>query len=417
MNNDSESVERSEAGARPPFVAGRRVVLAVTGGIAAYKAAEVVRRLRAQGATVDVVLSDAAARFVTPLTFQALSGRPVWSDLWDGRAPDGMVHIELTRGAAAMVVAPATADLLARLATGRADDLVATLALARTCPLAVVPAMNQAMWRHPATQRNVQQLLADGVAVWGPAPGAQACGETGPGRMIEPEEIVARLERLLAPKWFAGQKVVLTAGPTFEPIDPVRGITNLSSGKMGFALAQAFAEAGAEVVLIAGPVVLATPLGVQRIDVQTAAEMRAAALVHAAGANLFVGVAAVADYRPAELLPQKRKKGEESWQLPLVKNPDILAEVAQMPNAPLCVGFAAESESLDAYAEGKRRAKGLLLVVGNLVQEALGQNQTRVVLYDAAGRHPLPPGDKREVAWRILEHLARLMGTPRCATS
>jgi len=393
----------------PPFVAGQRIVVAVTGGIAAYKAAEVVRRLRARGATVDVVLSQGATQFVTPLTFQALSGRPVWSDLWDGRTSDAMAHIDLTRGAAYLVVAPATADLLARLATGRADDLVAALALARTCPMAVVPAMNQAMWHHPATQRNVAQLRADGVSVWGPTEGAQACGEVGLGRMIEPDEIVARIEQALAPSLFAGRKVVLTAGPTFEPIDPVRGMTNLSSGKMGFALAEAFAQAGADVTLIAGPVSLPTPLGVRRIDVVTAEAMRTATLANVADAALFVAVAAVADYRPAKPLAHKKKKGDEEWSLSLVKNPDILAEVAHLPGGPPCVGFAAESESLDEYAEGKRRAKGLIMVVGNLVQEAIGQDQTRVVLFDAAGRHPLPPGTKTEVAWRILYHLNHLL--------
>ena len=381
----------------------------MTGGIAAYKVCEVVRRLVERGAVVDVVMSEAATRFVTPLTFQALSGRRVWHDLWGGEADDAMAHIDLTRGAALMVVAPATADALARLAQGRADDLVSALALARDCPLAVVPAMNRAMWSHPGTQRNLAQVREDGAEVWGPASGAQACGEVGEGRMIEAAEIVRAIEAQLAPKWFRGKRVVLTAGPTQEPLDPVRVLTNLSSGKMGFALAEAFAMAGAEVVLIAGPSSLATPWGVRRIDVQTALEMRDAALVHAPGADLFVGVAAVADYRPEREAPQKIKKSAERLTLTLVRNPDILAEVAALPNGPLCVGFAAESEALDRYAEEKRQRKGLALVVGNLAHEALGHDRTRVVLYDAAGRHPLPPGDKTEVAWGILAHLRSLL--------
>jgi phosphopantothenoylcysteine decarboxylase/phosphopantothenate--cysteine ligase len=395
--------------AKPPFVRGARIVLAVTGGIAVYKIAEVVRRLVERGANVDVVMSDAATRFVTPLTFQALSGRTVWTDLWDGRADDAMAHIDLTRGAALMVVAPATADHLARFAQGRADDLVSTLALARTCPLAVVPAMNQAMWHHPATQRNVAQLQADGVAIWGPAVGAQACGEVGAGRMIEPHEILARIEAALAPKWFQGKRVVLTAGPTYEPIDPVRVLTNLSSGKMGFALAEAFACAGAEVTVIAGPTALPTPWGVTRVDVVTAQQMRSAAHEYAAGADLFVGVAAVADYRPETQQEHKIKKSAATLTLTLVKNPDILAEIAALPQGPLCVGFAAESRDLDHYAERKRREKGLALVVGNLAQEALGQDETRVVLYDDDGRHPVPAGDKFEVAWAILAHLKRMI--------
>jgi phosphopantothenoylcysteine decarboxylase/phosphopantothenate--cysteine ligase len=407
MDNLTANEGRNRA--KPPFVRGARIVLAVTGGIAVYKIAEVVRRLVERGANVDVVMSDAATRFVTPLTFQALSGRTVWTDLWDGRADDAMAHIDLTRGAALMVVAPATADHLARFAQGRADDLVSTLALARTCPLAVVPAMNQAMWHHPATQRNVAQLQADGVAIWGPAVGAQACGEVGAGRMIEPHEILARIEAALAPKWFQGKRVVLTAGPTYEPIDPVRVLTNLSSGKMGFALAEAFACAGAEVTVIAGPTALPTPWGVTRVDVVTAQQMRSAAHEYAAGADLFVGVAAVADYRPETQQEHKIKKSAATLTLTLVKNPDILAEIAALPQGPLCVGFAAESRDLDHYAERKRREKGLALVVGNLAQEALGQDETRVVLYDDDGRHPVPAGDKFEVAWAILAHLKRMI--------
>ncbi len=398
----------NEGDVTPPFVRGQRFVVGVTGGIAAYKTCALVRQLRQAGAEVDVVMSHAATEFVTALTFQALSGRPVWVDVWEGRAADGMAHIELTRGAALMVVAPATADALARFAQGRAEDLLSTLALARACPMAVAPAMNQAMWQHPATQRNVAQLIADGVMVWGPASGAQACGETGPGRMLEPEEIFAAIEAALAPKCLSGVRVLITAGPTAEPIDPVRVLTNLSSGKMGFALAHACAQAGAEVQLIAGPVALPTPWGVRRVDVRTALEMRDAVMAHVAACDVFISVAAVADYRPAQMASQKIKKGAERLPLELVRNPDILAEVAALPNAPLCVGFAAESEDVERYARDKLVRKGLALVVANDVREALGRDDTRVLLVQAQKTTPLPPADKASTAWRIVAHLARL---------
>ncbi|MCX7945910.1 MAG: bifunctional phosphopantothenoylcysteine decarboxylase/phosphopantothenate--cysteine ligase CoaBC [Hydrogenophilus sp.] len=388
-------------------VAGQRIVLAVTGSVAAYKACEVVRRLRERGALVDVVMSRAATRLVSPLTFQALTGRPVWQRWWGGGTASGMEHIELTRGAALMVVAPATADVIARLAQGRADDLVAAAALARTVPLAVVPAMNQAMWENRATQRNVATLIADGVAVWGPGRGAQACGEEGAGRMLEPAEIVARIEAALMPKWFDGRKAVITAGPTFEPLDPVRGITNRSSGRMGFALAAVLAAAGAEVVLVSGPTSLPTPWGVRRVDVVTAQEMYEAVLGSIDGADLFIAVAAVADFRPAQRVETKIKKGTAPLTLTLTPNPDILAEVAALPGGPLCVGFAAETDELDRNAEEKRRRKGVAVVIGNLVNEALGSETTRVVLYDEEGRHPLPAGRKEWVAKEIVRYLHR----------
>lgn len=388
---------------------GRKLVLAVTGGVAAYKSAELVRLLGKAGADVHVVLSEGGARFVTAVTFQALSGNPVWSDLWDARMSNNMAHIDLTRDADAILIAPATADVIAKLAHGLADDLLTTLCLARECPLLVAPAMNRQMWEHPATRRNVASLCADGVTVFGPDTGDQACGETGMGRMLEPDDVLGRLVGFFRPKVLAGRKVVLTAGPTFEAIDPVRGITNTSSGKMGYALALAFARAGAEVALVSGPTALPTPTGVTRIDVTSALEMREAVLACLSGTDVFVGVAAVADYRPAAPSAHKIKKSSGEMTLPLVPNPDILAEVAGRQDAPFCVGFAAESRDLDVYAEGKRRAKGLQMVVGNLVQDGLGSDDNMVVIYDEAGRHPLERADKSVLAERIVAHAAELL--------
>lgn len=388
---------------------GRKLVLGVTGGVAAYKAAELTRLLVKAGVEVHVVLTEAGARFVTPVTFQALSGRTVWTDLWDGRMGNNMAHIDLTRGADGILIAPASADMMAKLVHGLADDLLSTLCLARDCPLMVAPAMNRQMWENPATRRNLAQLQADGVAVLGPAEGDQACGETGPGRMLEPEDLLEALIACFQPKLMAGRKVVLTAGPTFEAIDPVRGITNSSSGKMGYALARAFARAGAEVVLVSGPVALPAPAGVRRIDVLSALQMREAVLAEVADAEVFVGVAAVADYRPAQAAEHKIKKSGDAMQLTLAPNPDILAEVAALPKPPFCVGFAAESRDLDAYAEGKRRAKRLPLLVGNLVQDALGGDDNEVVLYDDNGRYPLGRASKAELAKRIVDHLAALL--------
>jgi phosphopantothenoylcysteine decarboxylase/phosphopantothenate--cysteine ligase len=393
-------------------LAGKRIVLGVTGGIAAYKAAELTRLLVKAGAQVDVVLTEAGARFVGAVTFQALAGRPVWTSLWDdagGHRSRVMAHIDLTRGADAVLVAPATADFLARLAHGMADDLLATLCLARDCPLLVAPAMNRQMWEQPATRRNVAQLAADGVAVLGPVAGEQACGETGEGRMMEAVELFDALAAFLQPKPLSGKQVLLTAGPTFEALDPVRGLTNTSSGKMGFALARAFGEAGAAVTLVAGPVGLPTPAGVRRIDVVSALEMRDAVFATLRGQDIFVGVAAVADFRPAATAEHKIKKGAPTLTLELVANPDILAEVAARPKPPFCVGFAAESRDLAEYAEGKRRAKGLPLVVGNLVQDGLGGDNNQVTLFDGDGGHPLPAGDKLTVARGIVAHIARLM--------
>ena len=394
-------------------LAGRKIVIGVTGGVAAYKSAELVRLLVKAGADVHLVLTEGGARFVTAVTFQALSGKPVWTDLWDPRMANNMAHIDLSRDADAILIAPATADVIAKLVQGRADDLLTTLCLARDCPLLVAPAMNRQMWEHPATRRNVAQLREDGATVLGPAAGEQACGEVGLGRMLEAEELFEHLCAFLAPKLLAGRKVVLTAGPTFEAIDPVRGITNSSSGKMGFALARACHQAGAEVVLVAGPSALPTPLGVHRVNVHSALEMRDAVLGALPGASVFIGVAAVADYRPENAEEHKIKKSADARSITLVPNPDILAEVAARADAPLCVGFAAESRDLDRYAEGKRVAKKLDLVVGNLVQDGLGGDDNVVTLYDAAGAHPLPRAPKDTLARQIIDHLAPLLAARR----
>ena len=394
----------------------RRILLGVSGGIAAYKAAELTRLLVKEGADVHVVLTESGARFVTSVTFQALSGNPVWSDLWDARMANSMAHIDLSRGADAIVVAPASADLLAKLAHGLADDLLSTTCLAREregdtarppCALLVAPAMNRQMWDNPATQRNLRQLRDDGVVVLGPAAGDQACGEVGEGRMLEAEELLEDIVGFFQPKPLTGLRVLVTAGPTFEPLDPVRGVTNLSSGKMGFAVARAAAEAGAAVTLVAGPVSQRTPRSVQRVDVTTALQMRDAVLSRIADCHVFIGVAAVADYRPADAARQKMKKGEKEKTIRLLANPDILAEVAARPKPPFCIGFAAESENLAEYAEAKRRAKKLPLLVGNLVEHGLGGDQNTVVLFDDGGQHPLPPAPKLQVARAIVGHLAR----------
>ncbi|MDR2240337.1 MAG: bifunctional phosphopantothenoylcysteine decarboxylase/phosphopantothenate--cysteine ligase CoaBC [Zoogloeaceae bacterium] len=391
---------------------GKRLVLGVTGGIAAYKAAELARRLVKDGAEVHAVLTRAGAQFVTPVTFQALTGRPVWCDQWDARMPDNMAHIALSREADAIVIAPASADFLAKLAHGLADDLLSTLCLARACPLLVAPAMNRQMWENPATQRNIRQLREDGIIVLGPASGAQACGETGMGRMLEPEAIHDAVAGFFQPKTLAGRRVLLTAGPTFEALDPVRGLTNLSSGKMGFALARAARDAGAEVTLVSGPVALPAPCGVTRVDVTSALEMHAAVMQRVAACDVFIGVAAVADYRPVERADEKLKKDDAHdmlRQIALTANPDILAEVAARPAPPFCVGFAAESRDLERYAEDKRRKKRLALVVGNLLRDGLGGDENAVILFDEQGRHPLGPAAKIDIARGIVAHIGAML--------
>jgi phosphopantothenoylcysteine decarboxylase/phosphopantothenate--cysteine ligase len=392
---------------------GKHVVLGVTGGIAAYKAAELVRLLVRQGAEVQVAMTEGATHFVTATTFQALSGRPVFTDQWDARMANAMAHIDLSRQADLILVAPASADFLARMAHGLADDLLATMVLARDCPLLVAPAMNRQMWENPATRRNVAELVADGIGILGPASGEQACGEVGAGRMLEAEEILDAVLAFFTPKVLAGKKVLLTAGPTFEAIDPVRGITNLSSGRMGYALARAASRAGAEVTLVSGPVALATPAGIERIDVRSALDMHAVVMERAAGADIFIAVAAVADYRVANAAGHKLKKDQGGVPaLELIENPDILAAVAALKNGPFCVGFAAESRNLEEYAQAKRRKKKVPLVIGNLIQDGFGGDDNHLVLFDEDGVHPLAPASKAALARELVEHIANLTGRP-----
>lgn len=389
---------------------GKHIALGVSGGIAAYKAAELVRLLIKQGATVQVAMTEAATHFITPVTFQALSGNPVFTDQWDPRVANNMAHIDLSRAADVLLIAPASADFLAKVANGLADDLLSTLTLARDCPLLVAPAMNRQMWENAATQRNIVTLRNDGITILGPACGEQACGENGLGRMLEPEEILTELIAYFQPRLLAGKKVLLTAGPTFEAIDPVRGITNLSSGKMGFALARAAHEAGAEVTLVCGPVSQPTPSGVKRIDVISALEMHAAVMQCAAAQDVFIGVAAVADYRPKLASEHKiKKEGTGAAPIELIQNPDILADVAALPAPPLCVGFAAESRNLADYAQKKRIAKKIPLIVGNLIQHGFGGDDNVLTLFDDDGETSLPPGPKLELSRALIAHIAGLL--------
>jgi len=389
---------------------GKKLLLGITGGIAAYKAAGLTRLLVTRGADVRVAMTEAATRFITPTTMQALSGQAVWSDLWDARVPDAMGHIELSRDRDLVAVVPASADFIAKLANGLADDLLSSLCLARRCPLLVAPAMNVEMWQNAATQRNVARLREDGVSFAGPAAGDQACGEVGLGRMLEPRDIAAEIEALLAPKALAGKRVLVTAGPTEEPVDPVRVLTNTSSGKMGYAVARAAQEAGAQVTLISGPVALPTPAGVSRIDVRTADEMFTAVKQAAPASDVFISVAAVADYRVKEPSPRKIKKANgRAVTLELVENPDILAYVARMKNAPFCVGFAAESEDLERNAAQKRAQKGIPLLAANLAQQAFGADDNAIKLYDERGAHDLGRGPKLELARKLVAHIAGVL--------
>ena len=389
---------------------GKRILLGITGGIAAYKAAELTRLLVKAGADVRVVMTEAGTRFITPMTLQALSGQPVWTDLWDGRVADGMGHIEHSRDRDLVVVAPATADFMAKLVQGYADDLLSALCVARRCPLLIAPAMNVEMWESAATQRNADRLRADGVFFAGPDAGDQACGETGYGRMAEPAEILAEIETFFKPKALAGKRVLVTAGPTEEPIDPVRVITNSSSGKMGYAVARAAHEAGAEVTLVSGPVALAAPAGVSRVSVRTAHEMFEAVKKRAASCDVFIAVAAVADYRAKSPSAQKIKKGNgKAMVLELEENPDILAWVAALPKPPFCVGFAAESEKLAQHAKEKRAKKGVPLLAANLAQDALGADDNAITLYDDRGEHPLGRGPKLQLARKLIEHVAGML--------
>lgn len=388
---------------------GKHLLLGMTGGIACYKIAELTRLLTKAGATVQVVMTEAATQFITPVTMQALSGRPVFTSQWDARIDNNMPHIDLSRAADAILIAPASADFLAKLTHGRADDLLSILCLARECPLLVVPAMNRQMWSNAATQRNVAQLRADGVSILGPDAGSQACGEVGEGRMIEPEQAYEAIVSFFRPKRLAGRRVLITAGPTFEPIDPVRGITNRSSGKMGFALARAAQQAGADVRLIAGPVALATPWGVGRDDVETAQQMHDAVMQAVADFDVFIAVAAVADWRVAQASAHKIKKTATQAvpTLSFVENPDILATVARLPDPPYCVGFAAESGDLEANGEQKRIKKNVPLIIGNLGPATFGRNENEVVLFDASGATRLPRAAKDALANLLIEEIAR----------
>jgi phosphopantothenoylcysteine decarboxylase / phosphopantothenate---cysteine ligase len=391
-------------------LAGKRIVLGLTGGVACYKAAEFTRQLSKAGASVQVVMTQAATQFITPVTMQALSGRPVYADQWDARIANNMPHIDLTRDADAIVIAPCSTDFIFKLAHGACDDLLSTLCVARpmTLPLMIAPAMNVEMWQNPATQRNVAQLKLDSVGILGPDAGEQACGEVGMGRMLEPEQLLEEVIASFQRKLLAGKRVLLTAGPTFEPIDPVRGITNLSSGKMGYAIARAAREAGAEVTLVSGPTALQTPFGVHRINVQTAQQMHDVVMSHVGAQDIFIAVAAVADWRVANASEQKLKKNGngDAPQLHFEQNPDILAAVAAMANKPYCVGFAAESENLLQYGEEKRKRKGIPLLVGNIGHQTFGKDENELVLFDNAGNQRLPRANKQDLARQLVAEIA-----------
>ncbi len=393
---------------------GKKIVLGLTGGVACYKAAELCRGLVKQGADVQVVMTEAATHFIGAVTMQALSGHPVHVDQWDARIANNMAHIDLTRGADAILIAPCSADFIRKLAHGACDDLLSTLCVARPhgVPLLVAPAMNVEMWDNAATRRNVAQLREDGIRVVGPAAGQQACGEVGLGRMLEPEDILDELVASFQPKVLAGRRVMITAGPTFEAIDPVRGITNLSSGKMGYALARAAREAGADVVLVSGPTTLPTPHGVRRIDVQSAQQMHDAVMAGIEGQHIFIGVAAVADWRVVNASAHKVKKEEGGAppQLVFEQNVDILAAVAatgSLSGWPYCVGFAAESENLVEYGAVKRERKNVPLLVGNIGPRAFGQDDNTVILFDEDGHTVLPTAPKLTLARQIVSEIAK----------
>lgn len=393
--------------------------MGLSGGIAAFKSAELCRALVKAGVTVQVVMTEAAEQFMTAVTMQALSGRPVYTSQWDPREANNMAHINLSREADAILVAPASADFMSKLLHGGADELLSLMCLARPLdkvPLIVAPAMNREMWSNPATQRNVAQLKADGVHVLDVGQGDQACGETGDGRMLETDEILEELETFFTPKVLAGKTLLVTAGPTYEAIDPVRGITNLSSGKMGFAIACAARRAGAQVTLVAGPVHLPTPRGVQRVNVQSARQMLDAVMQHVGGAQVFISTAAVADWRPATSAEQKIKKdgSGQTPELSFVENPDILATIAQSPRALsgalFCVGFAAESHDLLTHATAKRIRKGVPLLVGNIGPATFGQDDNALLLVDEAGARELPHASKQSLAVDLIADIARRLG-------
>jgi phosphopantothenoylcysteine decarboxylase/phosphopantothenate--cysteine ligase len=395
----------------------KKIVLGISGGIAAYKAPELARQLMQEGASVQVVMTEAAQQFVTPVTMQALTGNPVYLSQWDSSIPNNMAHIELSRSADAILIAPASADLMAKLSLGLADDLLTTLCLARDCPLLLTPAMNKQMWEHAATQRSAQRLTADGVTLLGPASGFQACGEVGMGRMLEPAEITEQVIAFFQKKTLVGKKVLITAGPTFEAIDPVRGITNHSSGKMGFAIARAAVEAGAQVHLIAGPCDLDTPLlatgQITRTNVVSAKEMHEATL-SAADSDVFFAVAAVADWGIAKPAKEKLKRqGNQAPSLEFVANPDILLDVAKTAKTkggkpyPYCVGFAAESNDLEKHANEKRKRKDIPMIVGNIGPDTFGSDLNQLIVIDASGSKKIAKAEKLQLARQLIQLVAK----------
>jgi phosphopantothenoylcysteine decarboxylase/phosphopantothenate--cysteine ligase len=415
MHHDTADRNGNKQRGDPMDLDGKHIVLGLSGGVACYKAAELTRSLIKAGATVQVVMTDAASHFITAVTMQALSGRPVYGEQWDARIGNNMAHIDLTRQADAIVIAPCSADFLFKLAHGAANDLLSTLCLARPTgmPLLLAPAMNVEMWQNPATRRNVAQCAADGMQLLGPDSGSQACGETGPGRMLEPEQLLEQIIAAFQPKVLQGRRVLLTAGPTYEAIDPVRGITNLSSGKMGYALARAAHAAGAQVTLVSGPTALPVPFGVACIAVQSAQQMYDAVMMEIAGQDLFIAVAAVADWRVANAQSQKIKKDAagNTPQLEFIANPDILASVAALPDAPYCVGFAAESENLLQNGAEKRVRKRVPLLIGNIGQQTFGKDHNSLVLFDEHGHTMMPQADKQVLARQLVHQLAHRLST------
>ena len=396
-------------------LAGKKIILGLTGGIACYKSAELTRALIKAGATVHVVMTEAATQFITPLTMQALSGHPVYLVQWDKRIDNNMPHIDLTRDVDAILIAPCSADFMAKLAHGSCNDLLSTLCVARPLllPLLIAPAMNVEMWQNAATQRNARQLRDDGIVLLGPDAGEQACGEVGMGRMMEPHHLLEELIAAFQVKSLQGKQVLITAGPTYEPIDPVRGITNLSSGRMGYALARAAREAGAEVTLVSGPTALPTPFGVHRVNVQTAQQMFDVVMSRASTQDVFIAVAAVADWRVKDVSTQKLKKSPDAApNFSFEQNPDILAAVAALPQKPYCVGFAAESEELLKYGKSKRERKGIPLLVGNIGHETFGLDDNELIIFDASGHLHLPRASKQLLARRLITEISERIATP-----
>jgi len=391
-----------------PLLHTRRLLLGLTGGVAAYKAAEIARLLVQENVDVQAVMTESACRFVGPATLQALTGKEVFTDLWDNRIANNMGHINISRDVDAILIAPASADFIAKLANGFANDLLSALCLARDCPLIIAPAMNRQMWGSPATQRNLAILQRDGVTIFGPVDGAQACGETGMGRMLDAQELVKAVQAFFQPKLLQNKRVLITAGPTYEAIDAVRGITNLSSGKMGYAVARAALEAGAEVTLISGPVCLEAPFEATLVNVISAQNMLAAVRKEISRTDIFISVAAVADYLPTKINKQKIKKIGGNLSLKLVPNPDILEYAAGLPKPPFCVGFAAETEDLEKNAEAKRRKKKIPLLAANLAQDAISSDESALILLDNKGKHPLPKAPKIVQARRLIKHISLL---------